>query len=241
MFVIPDDLRYCLECEVIPKHLIDHRTDHEGVNLKIRWTIGGLPDDVRPPWKFRNYLLELPSFCKEMKSGIRETLIKKLLVAHSDQIPLTRKDFRLITTEKLECTLIKASSRMQDESKIDPLDTIYECFKSIKTKQQLKEGKDRSNENRLRLQLTKELDKLKKIIKHNRATKRLLINLRCKLEDLATELRRKRTIDFNISWAHLGETGSTFFFRSAQAKRQKLWVRSLEIPNDTKNKTKNSN
>ena len=91
-----------LECEVIPKHLIDHRTDHEGVNLKIRWTIGGLPDDVRPPWKFRNYLLELPSFCKEMKSGIRETLINKLLVAHSDQIPLTRKDFRFTMTEKLE-------------------------------------------------------------------------------------------------------------------------------------------
>jgi hypothetical protein len=42
----------------------------------------------------------------------------------------------------------------------------------------------------------------------------------------------------NISWAHLGETGLTFFFRSAQAKRQKLWVCSLEIPHDTKNKTK---
>jgi hypothetical protein len=81
---------------------------------------------------------------------------------------------------------------MQDESKIDPLDTIYECFESIKTKQQLEEGKDGSNENRLRLQLTKELNKLNKIIKPNRATKRLLINLRCKLEDLATELRRKK-------------------------------------------------
>ena len=42
----------------------------------------------------------------------------------------------------------------------------------------------------------------------------------------------------NISWVHLGETGSTFFFRSAQAKSQKLWVRSLEIPDDTENKTK---
>ena len=81
---------------------------------------------------------------------------------------------------------------MQNERKIDPLDTIYECFDSIKTKQQLKEGKDRSNENRLRLQLTKELDKLNKIIKPNRATKRLLINLRCKLDDLATELMIKK-------------------------------------------------
>ena len=87
-----------LECEVIPKHLIHHKTDHEGVNLKIRWTIGGMPDDVKPPWKFRNHLLELPSFCKEMKSGIRETLINKLLETHSDQIPLTKKDFKLIKT-----------------------------------------------------------------------------------------------------------------------------------------------
>ena len=42
----------------------------------------------------------------------------------------------------------------------------------------------------------------------------------------------------NISWASLGETGSTFFFRSAQAKRQKLWVRCLEVPDDTNSKTK---
>jgi hypothetical protein len=87
-----------LECEVNPKHLIDHKTDHEGVNLKIRWTIGGMPNDVKPPWKFRNHLLELPSFCKERKSGIRETLINKLLETHSDQIPLTKKDFRFIMT-----------------------------------------------------------------------------------------------------------------------------------------------
>ena len=42
----------------------------------------------------------------------------------------------------------------------------------------------------------------------------------------------------NISEAYLGETGSSFFFRSAQAKRQKLWVRSLEIPDDIDSKTK---
>ena len=102
-----------LECEVVLKHLIDHKTDHEEGNLKIRWTIGGMLDDVKPPWKFRNHLLELPSFCKEMKSGIRETLINKLLVTHSDQIPLTKKDFRFIMTEMLECTLIKASSKMK--------------------------------------------------------------------------------------------------------------------------------
>ena len=91
-----------------------------------------MPDDVRPPWKFRNYLLELPSFYKEMKSGIRETLINKLLVAHSDQIPLNRKDFRFTMTEKLECTLIKASSRKQNESKIDPLDTITNASNRLK-------------------------------------------------------------------------------------------------------------
>ena len=51
-------------------------------------------------------------------------------------------------------------------------------------------------------------------------------------------LDAKKTIDMNISWASLGETGSTFFFRSAQAKRQKLWVRSLEIPDDIDSKTK---
>ena len=42
----------------------------------------------------------------------------------------------------------------------------------------------------------------------------------------------------NISWASLGETGLAFFFRSAQAKRQKLWVQSLEIPDDINSKTK---
>ena len=42
----------------------------------------------------------------------------------------------------------------------------------------------------------------------------------------------------NIAWASLGETGSTFFFKSAPAKRQKLWVHSLEIPDDTDSKTK---
>ena len=62
---------------------------------------------------------------------------------------------------------------------------------SIKTKKQLKESKDRYSENKVRLQLTKELDKLNKIVKPNRATERQLLNLRCKLEDLATELRRK--------------------------------------------------
>ena len=136
-----------LECEVNPKHLIDHKTDLEGVNLKIRWTIGGMPDDVKPPWKFRNHLLELPAFCKEMKSGIMETLTNKLLETHSDQIPLVKKDFRFIQTEMLESTLIKASSRMQIERKIDSLDTIYECFNSIKITQQLEESKDRSSEN----------------------------------------------------------------------------------------------
>ena len=46
-----------LECVVYPKHLLDHKTDHDGVNLKNRWTIGGMPDDVKPPWKFRNQRL----------------------------------------------------------------------------------------------------------------------------------------------------------------------------------------
>ena len=77
---------------------------------------------------------------------------------------------------------------MQSERKIDPLDTIYECFNSIKTKQQLKESRDRSSEKEVRLQLTKELDKLNKIVKPNRTTKRQLLNLHCKLKDLATEL-----------------------------------------------------
>ena len=85
-----------LECEVHPKHLIYHQTDHKGVNLKIRWTIGGMPNNVKPPWKFINHFLELPAFCKEMKSDIRETLINKLLETHSDQIPFAKKDFRYI-------------------------------------------------------------------------------------------------------------------------------------------------
>ena len=90
-----------LECVVHPKHLLDHKTDHNGVNLKIRWTIGGMPNDVKPPWKFRNHLLELPAFCKEMKSGIMETLIKKVLETHYDQIPLVKKDF--LDTSKHKC------------------------------------------------------------------------------------------------------------------------------------------
>ena len=106
-----------LECEVNPKHLIDHKTDHKGVNLKIRWTIGGMSDNVKPPWKFRNHLLELPAFCKEMKSGIRETPINKLLETQSDQIPLVKKNFRFIQTEIVEHTLLKARSRMQIEIK----------------------------------------------------------------------------------------------------------------------------
>ena len=98
-----------------------------------------MPNDVKPPWKFRSHLLELPSFCKEMKSGIRETIINKLL--ETDQIPLTKKDFRFIKTEMLQCTLIKASSRMQSERKIDPLDTIYECFIPLRLRNSLRKVK----------------------------------------------------------------------------------------------------
>lgn len=86
----------------------------------------------------------------------------------------------------LEFILIKASSRRQRERKIDPLDTIYECFNSIKITQQLKESKARCSKNKVRRELTKELDNLDNIVKPNRATKRQLLNLCSKLEDLAT-------------------------------------------------------
>ena len=82
----------------------------------------------------------------------------------------------------LEFTLIKASSRMQSERKIDPLDTIYKCFNSVKITQQPKKSKDRSSENKVRRELTKELDNLNKIVKPNRATKRQLLKLRSKGE-----------------------------------------------------------
>ena len=79
-----------LECKVHPNHLFDHQTDNKGGNLKIRWTVGGMPDDVKPPWKFRNHLLELPAFCEEIESGITETIFNKILETYSDQIPLAK-------------------------------------------------------------------------------------------------------------------------------------------------------
>ena len=54
-----------LECEVIPKHLIHHKTDHEGVNLKIRWTIGGMPDDVKPPGNSETTFWSFPASVKK--------------------------------------------------------------------------------------------------------------------------------------------------------------------------------
>ena len=61
-----------------------------------------------------------------------------------------------------------------------------------KDTQQLKESKDRCSKNKVRREPTKELDNLFKIVKPNRATKRQLLNLCSKLEDLATELSRKK-------------------------------------------------
>ena len=80
----------------------------------------------------------------------------------------------------VESTLIKAVSRMQSERKIDLLDTIYECFNSIKITQQLKENKDRTSKNKVRRNITKELDNLNKTVKPNRAAKRQLLKLRSK-------------------------------------------------------------
>ena len=80
----------------------------------------------------------------------------------------------------VESTLIKAGSRMQSETKIDPLDTIYECFNSIKITQQLKENKDRTSENKVRRYITNELDNLNKTVKPNRAAKMQLLKLRSK-------------------------------------------------------------
>ena len=80
----------------------------------------------------------------------------------------------------VESTLIKAGSRMQSKRKIDPLDTIYECFNSIKITQQLKENRDRTSENKVRRNITKELDNLNKTVKPNRAAKRQLLKLRSK-------------------------------------------------------------
>ena len=37
----------------------------------------------------------------------------------------------------------------------------------------------------------------------------------------------------DVNWAMLGETGSTFFFRSAQARRHRAWVRQLQIPDQS--------
>ena len=132
----------------------------------------------------------------------------------------------------LDVTLIKASKRLPSnlsQNKIDPLDIIYSCFNEIKEAQNLKEKKDKHEDNAVKRKLTKDLESLNKIVKPNRAKKRELISIRNKLQIITTEARRKKALDMSIEWAQLGETGSTYFFRSAQAKRQKLWVRQLEI------------
>ena len=180
---------------------------------------------------FRNHLLELTYFCKEIKSCIRNTLIQKLINTHPRQIPLSKSDFRNIQTTMLYATLIKASRRLPTDfpNKIDPLDIIYSCFSSIKYIQETKEKKDKIEENTIKRKLTKELEILNKISKPNRAKKRELVTIRNKLQTLTKESRRKKAADLSTEWALLGETGLTYFFRSAQAKRQKLWVRQLEI------------
>ena len=97
-------------------------------------------------------------------------------------------------------------------------------FQFNKNIHEIKEKKDKIEENMVKRKLTRELEILNKISKPNRAKKRELIAIRNKLQLLSTESRRKKASDMSIDWALLGETGSTYFFRSAQAKRQKLWV-----------------
>ena len=96
--------------EVAP--LFDHKTDQESVALEISWLLGGTPDNVKPPWKFLNYLLNSHSFCKDMKAGIRDTLITTLINTHSGLVPLAKNDFRHTQTAMLDVAIIKASTRM---------------------------------------------------------------------------------------------------------------------------------
>ena len=54
---------------------------------------------------------------------------------------------------------------------------------------------------------------------------------------MTTELTRRKALDLDVNWAMLGETGSTFYFRSAQAKRHEAWVRQLQIPSPSEHST----
>ena len=80
--------------------------------------------------------------------------------------------------------------------------------------------------------LTCQLTTLSNIIKPYKKdnNKKLILTIRNKLAQLTTKLNRIKALDLDVNWAMLGETGSTHYFRSAQAKRHEAWVRQLQIP-----------
>ena len=78
-----------------------------GVNLKLNWSLGGTPDEPKPPWKFKNHLLEVKTFLKSMKSRLRTTLLSEILRLSDSPLPLNKHNFTEIATNNLDLTLIK--------------------------------------------------------------------------------------------------------------------------------------
>ena len=54
-----------LECEVIPKHLIYHKTDHEGVNLKSDGQLEGCPMMLNHPGNSETTFWSFPASVKK--------------------------------------------------------------------------------------------------------------------------------------------------------------------------------
>lgn len=96
-----------ITCRVIPSHEFPHKSDHQGLNLTLNWSLGGTPDEPKPPWRFKNHLLQLKPFCKSMKSCLRNTLLTEALRLHDSPLPLDKNDFLEIPTDNLDLTLIK--------------------------------------------------------------------------------------------------------------------------------------
>ena len=221
-----------ISCKVIQSHELHHKSDHLGLNLTLNWSLGGTPDEPKPPWKFKNHLLEIKSFLKSMKSRLRTTLLTEILRLSHSPVLLNKNDFNEIATDNLDLTLIKLDKYRThpDSSILDPLDLIYSCFDCFRDLHINHDKITRSKENTIKKALTCQLEALSNIVKPCRKDKKLLLTIKNKLMQLTTESNHRKAIDLDVNWAMLGETGSTHFFRSAQAKRHEAWVRQLQIP-----------
>ena len=164
-----------------------------------------------------------------MKSRLRITLLSEILRLSDSPLPLDKHDFSEIATKNLTLIKMDKNTSYTSITRLDPLDLIYSCFDCFRDLHITHDKLTKSKENTIKNSLTRQLETLSNNTKPCRKDKKLLHTIRNKLAQLSTELNRRKALDLDVNWAMLGETGSTHYLRSAQAKRHEAWVRQLQI------------